>query len=93
MTSIEPKRFNWLPTPSAWEEAQVWRERRRAMADQFESQATTFTSSFVTTLTNQINGYANLAAKAALSRIKAAAKAKGDELTALATSAKIDKIA
>ncbi len=27
---IYTKRFSWLPTRSAWEEAQLWRERRAA---------------------------------------------------------------
>jgi hypothetical protein len=78
MTAI--RKFNWLPQPSAWKQAQAWRARRAALsADQLYA-SDTFTSLFTKANTDKIKGMAQLAGDAALKRINASAKAKFDEI-------------
>jgi hypothetical protein len=78
MTAI--RKFNWLPQPSAWQQAQTWRARRAALSADSLSVGDTFSSVFAKTNDDQIKGLAKLAGDAALKRIKAAAKAKFDEI-------------
>jgi hypothetical protein len=87
--AITTPRFNWLPTPSAWQEAEMWRARRQALTQQFLDANDTVNASFANAATDQIAGLAKLAANAAVVRIKAAAKAKFDQAAAV----KLDKIA
>ena len=87
--AIETKHFYWLPTPTAWQEAEAWRARRQAMAQDFLAASDAVNASFANAATDQIAGMAKLAANAAVGRIKAAAKAKFDQ----AASVKLDKIA
>jgi hypothetical protein len=86
MTAI--RKFNWLPQPSAWQQAETWRARRAAMNSDQLSASDTFTSSFSQAATDKIAGMAKLAGDAALKRINAAAKAKFDEIA----NTKIDGI-
>jgi hypothetical protein len=97
MTYIEPKKFYWLPTPSAWESAQTWRERRRAMAEQFESDSQYITDKLSTAFTDQNSGTGDLAAQLAVTRMQKAAKEKQAALqkkrAATALAETINKIA
>ena len=79
MTLVQTKKFNWLPTPTAWEDAQAWRERRRAMMEQFEVDAVYTATSLSTTMADQIDGMAEIAARVAVKRVQDAAKAKHDK--------------
>ena len=78
MTGI--KKFNWLPQPSAWKQAQAWRARRAAMTADQLSAGDTFTILFAKANDDKIKGMAKLAGEAAIKRIKLAAKAKFDEI-------------
>jgi hypothetical protein len=82
MTFIESKKFNWLQTPTVWEEAQVWRERRRAMIDQFQGDADLVVSSFSNAFSNQITESSKIATQVAIKRLQAATKAKQAKLLA-----------
>jgi hypothetical protein len=87
--AIETKHFYWLPTPTPWQEAERWRLRRQALARDFAASNDLVNASFAQAATDQIEGIAKLAATAAVTRIKAAAKAKFDKAAAI----KLDKIA
>jgi hypothetical protein len=87
--AIETKHFYWLSTPTRWEEAQRWRLRRQALAEQFKEANDLVTTNFLNAATDQITGMAKLAADAAVRRIKAAATAKIDQ----AGSVNLDKTA
>jgi hypothetical protein len=68
-------RFNWNPQPSMWQEIQIRNAKQANIADA-ESVTTAITSKFATASADRISGAGNLAAKAALTRIKAATAAK-----------------
>jgi hypothetical protein len=87
MTFIESKKLNWLQTPSAWEEAQAWRERRRAMMDQFQGDADLVLSSFSDAFSNQITESSKIATQAALKRLQGATKAARAKQAALLAAA------
>jgi hypothetical protein len=78
MTAI--RKFNWLPLPSAWKQAEAWRARRAAMASDQVNASDTFNSMFAKANTDKIAGMAKIAGDAALKRINAEAKAKFDEI-------------
>jgi len=76
MTSIYPKKFNWLPTPTAFQQAQAWRQKRRAMIDDFQTKTATFADAFSKAMADQTDGSAKLVVQTATDRLNAAAKAK-----------------
>jgi hypothetical protein len=76
---MEIKHFYWLPTPTAWQEAEAWRGRRQALAQETLNAGDAANSIFSTAATDQINGLAKLAAQAAVKRIKMATKTKLDK--------------
>lgn len=93
MTYIAPKKFYWLQTPSAWQDAQAWNERRRAMTNQFRSDAMNTLASISTTMSDQISGMAEIAAKVAVKRVQDAAKAKQAQLVKSLGGTAINKTA
>jgi len=78
MASIPTKKFNWVRSPSPWQQAQAWREKRRAMVEQFQNNAAILSNGFFTAQQDKIFGSASLAAEAAGNRIQAKIKAKLD---------------
>jgi hypothetical protein len=76
MPAIQSKKFNWLVKRSAWQESQAWRAKRRAMAEEFQSNTMALANSLGAAQANQIAGFANNAIQAGVTRIQAAAKAK-----------------
>ncbi len=57
---------------SAWQVHEAWRARRREMAQTYLNESTTAQSGLAVAWSNQIEGSAQLAAKAAITRIKSA---------------------
>jgi hypothetical protein len=76
MPAVQSKKFNWIAKRSAWQENQAWRLKRRAMAEEFQTNATALANSLGAAQANQIAGFANNAIQAGVARIQAAAKAK-----------------
>jgi hypothetical protein len=76
MPAVQAKKFYWITKPSAWEETQAWREKRRAMADQFKNDSAILANSFASAQANLITGSTTLAIQAATTRIQAAVRAK-----------------
>ena len=76
MTAVQSKKFGWFRKVSAWEQSQAWRQKRRAMVEEFQSNATNLANSLGAAQANQIAGKANLAVQVATTRIEAATKAK-----------------
>jgi hypothetical protein len=68
--------FGWVRMPTAWEQVQGWAERRRVMREEFEFASQSILTGIASAMSNQIDGAASLAGKAALDRINAAVKAK-----------------
>jgi hypothetical protein len=68
-------RFNWNPRPSMWQEIQNRAAKQADIADA-ESITAAIATKFADASASGINGGGNLAAQAALARIKAAAAAK-----------------
>jgi hypothetical protein len=80
MAAIQSKKFNWLARRSAWQESLAWRAKRRAMAEEFQSNTAALANSLGAAQANQIAGFANNAIQAGVTRIQDAAKAKLSKL-------------
>jgi hypothetical protein len=91
MPVIQSKKFNWIRKPTAWEEAQAWRERRVAAIEQFQRSSELFLYGLGVAQSDLINGSAKLATQKALDRIKAETKAKFDSLDKLDLPDSVDK--
>jgi hypothetical protein len=76
MPAVQAKKFYWITKRSAWQETQAWREKRRAMAEEFQSKTATLANSFASAQANLISGSTNLAVEAATARVQAALRAK-----------------
>lgn len=74
--AMQVKRFNWVRSATAWERLQLWQERRRAMRDNFESANAFARDQFAGALSNQSSASAELAARAAQSRVASAIQTK-----------------
>jgi hypothetical protein len=76
MPAVQAKKFYWITKRSAWQETQAWREKRRAMAEQFKNDSAILANSFGSAQANLITGSTTLAIQAATTRIQAAVRAK-----------------
>jgi hypothetical protein len=76
MPAVQSKKFYWIPKRSAWQEAQAWRQKRRAMAEEFQTNATALANSLGAAQASHIAGFANNAIQAGVARVEAAFKAK-----------------
>ena len=70
MANSVGKKFNWVRSPSAWESAQAWRDKRAEMAAKFREQNETAINSFATAQYNNLNGFVSNAQQAAINRLK-----------------------
>lgn len=68
--SINLKRMNWFRSQTGWEQMQEWKSKRQDMSLGFQNEAAAASSAFATAFSNQIIGSANLAAQAAVDRLK-----------------------
>ena len=68
-------RFSFVRSYSAWQVNEAWRARRRDMAQTYLNQSASTGSALATVWSNQIEGSASLAARAAITRIKTATSA------------------
>jgi len=91
MQSIYAKKFNWLPQASAWQEAQAWRDKRRAAVESFQSNIDAFSSGVGTAMSNQNDGQVQLTTQIVMSRLQAQAKAKSDQFAAISNA--VDQLA
>ena len=80
MAAVQSKKFGWFRKVSAWEQSQTWRQKRRAMAEEFQNNTMALANSLGAAQANQIAGFANNAIQAGVTRIQAAAKARLDTL-------------
>ncbi len=70
--SIAVKKFNWVQTPTAWQQAKAWRASQRKIAQQSNSSGI-FSATFANAAASEAQGNAKLAMQAAVTRIKAKA--------------------
>ena len=80
--AVQIKRLNWAPKTTTWQQAQVWREKRAAMREQFMANSEAASARFGNAQTNQIAGVGDLAARQANARMQAAAQARIDKAIA-----------
>jgi hypothetical protein len=85
MRSIYTKKFSWLRTPTAWQQSQIWRERRQAMNAKFFQKSNNFIAGLAVAQADQISGTAQIVSQMAVARIQAEAKAKFDSLDKVAS--------
>jgi FKBP-type peptidyl-prolyl cis-trans isomerase len=85
MPAIQIPTFNWLPLKSQWKQLDDWRQSQ-ANAQINSEINTALINKLATASADQISGAANLAAKAALTRIQKATKAKQDAQAAKAAA-------
>jgi len=76
-------RFGVGRSYSAWQVHEAWRARRRDMAQAYLNESATAQSGLATAWSNQIEGSAELAAKAAVTRIKTATQAVAKSAAAI----------
>lgn len=88
---IQTKHFSFLKRRTAFQQAELWRERRRAAIAKTIAAGDDFNVKFADAASDQVKGMAKLAADAALKRVKGAAKAKLDEVIKQLDAVKIDK--
>src|SRR5947208_1397981 len=74
--SISSSRFNWVQTPSAWQQMQNWYAQRKAANQEFLANMSAVSDAFSGATINQSSGAANLAAQAAIDRLNGEAKAR-----------------
>lgn len=67
--------FSFVRKYPAWQVNEAWRARRRDMARTYLNQSTSTGSALAMVWSNQIEGSASLAARAAITRIQAATSA------------------
>jgi hypothetical protein len=79
--AITLKKMNWLRSPSAWEDAQAWRERRQASRDKFEAAASQASNGLFGAAVSQTQGLATLAAQIANQRVSESARQKLSAVT------------
>jgi hypothetical protein len=68
--SIGIKKFNWVKTPTAWQQAKAWRAQGRKVAQQSTSSGV-FSTTFAGAAATEAEGNAKLAMGVAVARIKA----------------------
>jgi hypothetical protein len=69
-TSISSKKFNWVRSPSAWESAEAWRNKRAEMAAKFREMNETAANSFASAQYDNLSGSVSNAQQAAIDRLK-----------------------
>jgi hypothetical protein len=84
MSTISTLHFNWIPQPSLYAQARDWTARQQALRQQADDLATA-SNTFASAATDQTTGMMNLTARAALNRVRAAAKAKSASVLNSAT--------
>ena len=70
MSSVTGTSFNWLPQPSMYQEMQNWSAKRSQGISEATSASDAFNTAISNVAANVTSGQANLAARAALSRIQ-----------------------
>ncbi len=70
MSSISTSRFNWLPRPSAWQSAQIWRAKQQAATASFVSSSSDAGSAFFGAAADFATGMNTIAAQRANDRLK-----------------------
>ena len=71
---------------SAWQQAQAWRQKRRAMVDDFRSNADTLASGLGNAVAAQISGRETLVSQIVMGRLQAEAKAKVAQAMSVSSS-------
>jgi len=76
MTNVSVKRFNWLRSPSAWEQGQAWRERQRGLREEFEAANSAASTAFANASVNQVTGMTDIITNVAIARLQKEQAAK-----------------
>jgi hypothetical protein len=77
------KRFNYFPTPTAWQQSIAWRRRRLEAEERIERNITPIVNGLANAQYNQITGMAEIALKMANARIAEEMAAKLGKLNKL----------
>ena len=87
------KRIKWLKSRSAYQDMQQHRQRRAEFTKKHQAMMDAVNLAMSNAQHNKISGLSNLAAEAAVKRVRAMALAKADELTKQIDDAKglVDK--
>jgi hypothetical protein len=85
------KRFNWLPSPTAWQQTAGWRQRRLAAEQRIQEQIQPVVDALANAQASQIDGITTITLQIANARIQSEAQAKTAKLRAEAL-AQLSKI-
>lgn len=81
MTSVGFKKMNWFAKPSAYQQMEAARLKRRKMMDDFRASTAMLAAGFETAQAMQIQGVGELAAQNAQSRLQAKVKDMEERLS------------
>jgi hypothetical protein len=93
MRSIQWSKPSWVKTPTAWQQAQLWRQKRQLAFEQFQNTTDSFVAGVATAQADEISGSTNIAIQLAVTRIQAAGKAKVEQLQKQLAASRVNRIA
>jgi len=73
MSGLSASRFNWVGSPTAWQQSQAWRERQAQAQQRFESGSSAANSNLFGASINLTQGLGEITARIASKRLQAEA--------------------
>jgi hypothetical protein len=70
MPNMSIKRFDWVRSPSVWQQTQAWRARQQELRDNFEAANSAASSAFASASANLVTGTASIVTNMAAQRIR-----------------------
>jgi hypothetical protein len=72
MSSIPSiRRFNWVRSPTAWQDAQTWHARQQGVRENFEASNSAASSAFFGAAADFVTGMTQITTQVAVKRIQA----------------------
>jgi hypothetical protein len=72
MADFSVRKFNWVASPTAWQQNQAWRDRQQQIREDFVSASTDAGSNFFGASTTLSTGLSSIAANMANKRVQQA---------------------
>lgn len=80
MAGVQPKKFGWVRTLSARENVTAWREKRKAMREEFENRQSAARNAFANAWSAKIDGAAELTVEMLAKRTQKELLAKAEQI-------------
>ncbi len=76
MAGVIASRFNWIGSPTAWQQSQAWRDRQAQIREDFYAASSSANSNFFGASINLTSGLGEITARIASKRLQSQALAK-----------------